>query len=288
MYNDNGYQQGHTLGYNPATTNNPFVDTLDSQAASRWPDLTRETGQTSQAGWQQQSMMDPNRAQNSPPFPDVFPGGGNWTIGPPNPPGWQPSMPRIPHNSQYYQLLQTQSRVPGMGGAPTSPTYPTSSSMSGFPQSQSYPPQYNSYGTAGTGGYATPPDVSQLDPVPQSQSWEQQNTSQQSFDPGYQNVSYQNQSHYSTGNYNPPQSSTIGSQGVEHPRDYIHKNKGYLEDRNEYHWKQVLNAFDALEEAWSKRAQQLQMEQQAYAQYGNNASQYDSVSALHIPLKCGS
>lgn len=148
--------------------------------------------------------------------------------------------------------------------------------MSGFPQSQSYPPQYNSYGTAGTGGYATPPNVSQFDPVPQSQSWEQQNTSQQSFEPGYQNVSYQNQSHYSTGNYNPTQSSTIGSQGVEHPRDYIQKNKGYLEDRNEYHWKQVLNAFDALEEAWSKRAQQLQMEQQAYAQYGNNASQYDS------------
>jgi len=186
-------------------------------------------------------------------------------------------MPQIPHNSQYYQLMLSQNQAQSMGATPASPSYPNSNPMSGFSQSQSYPPQYGQYGGANTSGYANH-NVEQFDPMmnptPQSQSWGPQNLSQQLFDVSYQNPSYQSQSQFSTGNYN--LTSPAGPQGQEHPRDYIQKNKTSLENRDEYYWKQALNAFDALEDAWAKRVQQLQMGQQsARTQYGDG-SQYDN------------
>jgi len=276
MYNDGGYsQQGYTVGYSPATNNNPFLDSGDSNAANRWPDLSQDIPQASQASWQQQQQ--PTSMPSSSAYQDVFPGGGNWKVGPPNPPGYTPPMPQIPHNSQYWRLLQQHGQAQAMGAMPPSPSYSSPNPMNNFAQSQSYNPQFGQYDGANSGVYANS-GVAQFDPMmnptPQSQNWGQQNPSQQIFDANQQHPSYQTSPQFSTGTFNLTSPPT--SQAQEHPRDFIQKNKAYLESREEYYWKQALNAFDALEDAWAKRLQQLQMEQQSLRQYGQNGSQYDN------------
>ena len=54
--------------------------------------------------------------------------------------------------------------------------------------------------------------------------------------------------------------------GQEHPRDYIQKHKRELEIWDNASWKQALNAFDALKDAWTARGAQIaaQLRQAGY------------------------
>jgi hypothetical protein len=284
MYDDAQYtQQAYTLGYGPASTNNPFLDSEDSNS-NRWPDVSNDINQMSQTpqNWQQQ----PNRTGSATIIqPNVFPGGGNnWIIGPPNPPGWQPPMPQIPVTSQYYQLMlaqRTQAAQPAQANqvAPAtssiSPISQPTNPMASFSQTPTYS-QYTQY--PDTGGYSNPL-VSQFDPMAndfqQTQSWVQQNNPQVTYDQSFQNTGYENVTHYPTNNQTP--SSADDSQRI-HPRDYIQRNKSYLESWDQYHWQQAMNAFESLTEAWSKQTDKFNVEKQLQiARYGRYDPNLDTV-----------
>jgi hypothetical protein len=292
MYNDTQYtQQAYTLGYGPTSTNNPFLDSGDSNS-DRWPDVSNEISQTVQTpqNWQQQS----NLTGSSTSFqPNVFPGGGNnWVIGPPNPPGWQPPMPQIPITSQYYQLMLAQrSQAAPAQPAQANQVAPATSSITPISQqtnpvaSFSQAPTYPQYTQYDTGGYSNPL-ISQFDPMAntaqqtqqtqQTQSWVQPNNPQVIYDQSFQNTGYQNVAQYPTNNQTP--SSADDSQRI-HPRDYIQRNKSYLESWDQYHWQQAMNAFESLSEAWSKQVDKLNVEKQLQiARYGRYDPNLDTVS----------
>jgi hypothetical protein len=82
-------------------------------------------------------------------------------------------------------------------------------------------------------------EVAQFDPYgPISQGWGE--TAAQS----------QNQSQ------SPPSSTTYN--GHLHPREFIRTHKAELEAWDQYAWKQVLNAFDGLKDAWAARTKEVE------------------------------
>jgi len=272
MFNEFSYpQHAHTIGLGTTMSTNPFGEPTGFSAAERYPEIAPETQPQSQ-GWQPQQQSS-NRTGSTPLHPDVFPGGGNWTPGPPVPPGWQPSIPQIPHNSQFYQLMQAHAQV-GTGGTPTG----YSGSPTNFlPPSQGYA-QTSQYNPSDSTGYANP-TVAQFDPfnnsTPQSQTWGHPGTPQSHYGSTVPNVSSQSSSQYSATNYSPTPSTEFRA---IHPREYVQKNRIYLENWDQYHWKQALNSFDTLEEAWRNRLQQLQIEQSNQrSRYGVSDPTFDQL-----------
>jgi hypothetical protein len=94
-----------------------------------------------------------------------------------------------------------------------------------------------------------PPHLSEFDPFSAiSQGWEGQTLPQQS----------QPQ----------PIITTSSPSGQPHPRDYVRSHKAELESWDGYAWKQVLNAFDALKEAWEGRKKELEVRIAQVQMYG--------------------
>jgi len=204
-------------------------------------------------------------------------------MSPPPQPGqqFQPS-------SGFGQQLVAQVNATGYGQLPgqtqpQSPGYPAqyqNSYQTGYPQQQQaqsqyntgYPAQQQQYNTGLQSGYGQqqmqpqPPayqDVAQFDPYgPIAQGWgENPNQSQ---------------------NKSQPSSSTYN--GNPHPREFIRTHKAELEIWDPYAWKQVLNAFDELKDAWAARKKDVEGRiAQVQRDYGYTGQQ--EVARLYGVLK---
>jgi len=169
-----------------------------------------------------------------------------------------PPQPRqqFQPSSGFGQQLVAQANATGYGQIPgqmqpQSTGYPAqyqNSYQTGYPQQQQQQlqSQYNTaqqqqYNTGLQSGYGQqqmqpqpPPyqDVAQFDPYgPIAQGWGEN----------------PNQSP------NKSQSSSTTYNGNPHPREFIRTHKAELEIWDPYAWKQVLNAFDGLKDAWAAR-----------------------------------
>jgi len=135
------------------------------------------------------------------------------------------------------------------------------------PQSPGYPAQYqNSYQTGYT-GQQQQPQLQYNTGYPAQQ--QQYNTGLQSSYGGQQQMQPQPPAYQDVAQFDPyspiaqgwgenqnqsqPSSSSNSSNGHLHPREYIRTHKAELEVWDQYAWKQVLNAFDALKDAWAVR-----------------------------------
>ncbi|EKM58379.1 uncharacterized protein PHACADRAFT_252650 [Phanerochaete carnosa HHB-10118-sp] len=105
-------------------------------------------------------------------------------------------------------------------------------------------------------GYPTPPQYGTAYGYPQQQQ-PQQTQYLAEFDP-----------------YAPQQTSAQGqgpSQNkyqTPHPRDYVRNNKQGLESWDSYAWKQVMNCFDTLKDAWANRKKELEARMNAVSGQG--------------------
>lgn len=57
---------------------------------------------------------------------------------------------------------------------------------------------------------------------------------------------------------NPPPPTTSSFNGNHHPREYLRLHKAEIESWDTYSWKQLLNSFDALKDAWEGRKRELE------------------------------
>jgi hypothetical protein len=214
-------------------------------------------------------------------FPDI----STSSLSPPGGQSWQPQFqqqygiqtPTSPvyNSSQFFSSPYAQNQ--GYSGLPQQ----QSQAYTGYPQQypngsyQTYPAQeqgpygYNPQNTSGP-SYS---DVSQFDPYGSSY---QQNQSQSQLAPYQNNASrpspYPSQISQSYSQFLPQQQqqnqpySQQGSgpgvtnvpPGISHPRDYIRSHKSDLESWDSYTWKQLLNSFDALRDAWQSRQKELE------------------------------
>ncbi|KAI0077902.1 hypothetical protein K474DRAFT_1661139 [Panus rudis PR-1116 ss-1] len=117
-------------------------------------------------------------------------------------------------------------------------------------QQQQQPQQYSGYPTQyGQMGYGQPP-----------QQQQPQNTYLPEFDPLANSTSG-------------PTSSQAQTQGnsqyqTAHPRDFIRQHKAELEAWDPYYWKQALNAFDSLKEAWGARKRDIEARARSFGGAG--------------------
>ncbi|KAJ6494810.1 hypothetical protein C8R47DRAFT_384178 [Mycena vitilis] len=241
------------------TANNPFVP--DPQ--SRYPDLNgppaHDPSATQFTTWLQPGAQSPMGMQNQqqPLFQQ------------------QSSFQQQPTQPQF-----SQGYLPQQGFAPQSPSQfqPSSAfgqqlagqvngSSYGYLQAQS-PVASPGYNPVQQQLQNNPGYIAQFDPYSSiGQGWEgqvaqQQQQQQQQQQPPQQQQAQQGQGQPSNA---PP--------GQLHPRDYLRipSNKAQIERWDSYAWKQLLNAFDALKDAWEKRRKEVegniaQLQQQM--QYG--------------------
>lgn len=78
-----------------------------------------------------------------------------------------------------------------------------------------------------------------------------------------------------------------GPGGYQHPREFVRTHKAELEAWDAYAWKQLLNAFDALKDAWQRRKQEAEAQARnlaaaAYYDYGaaQESERLQGVSAI--------
>lgn len=115
------------------------------------------------------------------------------------------------------------------------------------------PQQQQQYGAGMQGGYGQPQmqpqptgyqDVAQFDPYgPIAQGWGEGGQQQQQ-----QQGSQPTSTSTSSTTYN----------GHPHPREFIRTHKAELEIWDPYAWKQALNAFDVLKDAWTARKKEVE------------------------------
>ena len=248
-----------------AFTNNPFISD-PTNAQSRFPDLTTPSppNNTQYTQWLQSAQPNAN-------------------------PYLQPGL----HSQQ--PLQQTSNLQPAYV-VPQQPSGIPFQPSSSFGQQLAVNMGGSSYGYLQAQGQPPPPPQQQQQQQLQQQEY---NTVQQQlqsptyiaqFDPyasigqGWDGQSqHQNlvQNPSNTGGYStsPTSSSSTSPSGDPHPRDYIRTHKVELEAWDGYAWKQLLNAFDALKNAWDMRTKDLgsqvaQLQQQlAYSGGGYYAGQ---------------
>ncbi|KAF7986481.1 hypothetical protein HWV62_31279 [Athelia sp. TMB] len=230
----------------PGLSNNPFLSD-PSDAHQRFPDLTSSA----------QSSFNPNPQQSYGQQGQGYgPGTGYGGYNSTNPLA-SPTFGTAGGFGQQQQQFPIQSSPTGYVGSSQIQSYQTQppvmnyqqTGFSGLPQQQQFSqqasfqqqglhPNYQQYLQPGYGqapiqqqqqqtGYQ---DVAQFDPYgPQSQQ-----PHQQLQQPG-------------------PQQTQTSSSNPSHPREYIRTHKAELEKWDAYSWKQVLNTFDMLKDAWNVR-----------------------------------
>ena len=103
---------------------------------------------------------------------------------------------------------------------------------------------------------SSPSYIAQLDPYSSiGQGWDGSQSQSQGSQMQMQNPTGM-QSPTGTGSF---QGGTSRSaKGEYHPREYIRTHKGEIESWDSYAWKQLLNAFDALKDAWETKKKELE------------------------------
>ncbi|KAF7794813.1 hypothetical protein EIP86_005955 [Pleurotus ostreatoroseus] len=209
----------------PELSNNPFID-HPTNALNRYPDIN---GTDSPAGTTSQftSWLQP-QGSNLP---------SNTGYGAPG------------QTAQYngYQAPQQQAQTGWPGNA------------GGYPQQQQQQQTYNS-------GYASPVGTQPTGrPFQPSSSFGQQLAGQinATYGPTPQQQQQQQPQQYAGYQTSPQYGSAYGyaqqqqqpqqTTSSPHPREYIQQNKAQMEAWDAYTWRQALNAFDGLREAWSTR-----------------------------------
>lgn len=221
----------------PALSNNPFID-HPANAHTRYPDINAVDPTPSSS--QFTSWMQPQTSQVNANPTGYFPGGqqsgfvGGYSAPQqsPYPNGGYPQQQGGGYNGGYTSPVQTQptglpfqpssafgQQLAGQLGGTYGPQPTPQQQYSGYPTNSQYGSSF---------GYQQP---------------QQQNQYLAEFDP------YSQQQNVMTS-----QPSQNGSQyKAPHPREYVRDHKTELEAWDGYHWKQTLNAFDALKESWQKR-----------------------------------
>jgi hypothetical protein len=226
--------------YATAYTNNPFISD-PTNAQSRFPDLSdpSHSNDSQYTQWiqsppthltqQQQRLYQQPQQQQQQQQPQQQQYGSNFQPGyfTPASPQQPTSMPFQPSSSFGQQLAATISGssygyLQGQGQSQPTGYNPVQQQL----QSPTYIPQFDPYSSIGQG-------------------WEPQNQTQT-----------QVHSPTTTGGYSASSSSTSPS-ADPHPREYIRNHKLELEAWDSYAWKQLLNAFDALKNAWDGRTKEL-------------------------------
>lgn len=239
-------------------TNNPFISTDPAQ--TRYPDLGSPQFDQSAAqyaphpGFQQQPMYTQQTSFSSPQLQQQYSQSSfvdpsqNYTGMNP-----QPSQPFQP-SSYFGQQLAAATQTPNMSGT----SYGYLQGQTTLSQPQQYTPVQQQLQNSGYGG------VAQFDPYSAiAQGWDGSQAVQQQQQQQQQVQQQQTQQY---GQMNPstpalgspaPTTTAKGPKGDLHPREYIRTHKSEVEAWDSYAWKQLLNSFDALKDAWSARKQEL-------------------------------
>ncbi|KAF8638293.1 hypothetical protein AX17_002313 [Amanita inopinata Kibby_2008] len=238
MYN-NSYGTASSL------SNNPFIDDPTNSRA-RFPDIshtpTSQSGSQS-ASWLPQSAVSATSAQST-----------GYSIQP------QSSFP------QYQQQQPFQVQPTGYSGHnPFQPTSAFGQQLAshvngggyGYPSGQNQQPQSPSYNSAQQQIYSNPGYVVQFDPyAPISQGWDGSFITGQS-----QNQSQHLSPTNSIGSFGASQThtptTTRSSSGALHPREYVRTYKTQVESWDGLTWKQLINTFETLKNAWEVRKKEL-------------------------------
>ncbi|KAH8100848.1 hypothetical protein BXZ70DRAFT_131125 [Cristinia sonorae] len=254
----------------PETSNNPFID-HSSNASARYPDISVVGSQPDNSGpytsWLQPSGSGAAYPQGSQDTGFGYPGGqGAGGYQPQQQqlqPGWNPNPTPGVYQQQASGLIS-----PPVQAQPTGRPFQPSSSFGqqlqgavngGYTMPQS--PQYAGYGAPSgpqyAGGYPQQPQYT-------PQHVQQQNAQYLSeFDPFSQLGSMNQASQTQPGSYG--QANTVGPYGQsnpgfqqQHPREYIRQHKAEMESWDNYTWKQALQTFEALKEAWFNRKREIE------------------------------
>jgi len=250
----------------PELSNNPFID-HPANALARYPDISGGSGITNGSNAYPSS---PLPSGSNPGYGGSYLGAGQPTgygggYQQPQQTGWagtpggyqqQPQQPQQPqgYGSGFASTpMQSQST-----GAPFQPSstfgQQLASQMTGYPgqqQQQQQPQQYGAspYATGYQTGYppsqpqpTQQPYLAEFDPYSRQA---QQQTQQMSKQPS--NASVGSSGGASQNGYRPP-----------HPREYIHQHKAELESWDPYAWKQIINSFEGLKDAWGVRKQEIE------------------------------
>ncbi|GJE88750.1 hypothetical protein PsYK624_048330 [Phanerochaete sordida] len=114
-------------------------------------------------------------------------------------------------------------------------------------------------------GYQATPQYGAAYGYPQQQQQQPQQTQYLAeFDP-YASQQQQQQTPAAQGQ---PPSSFQGNYKTPHPRDYVRSNKQELESWDSYAWKQVMNCFDGLKDAWATRKREIEARMNALSGQG--------------------
>jgi hypothetical protein len=236
--------------------NNPFVSD-PTNAQSRYPDI------------QSSNSPDPNAAQ----FTSwLQPGGSSSGFQMNQQPGmYQPQQ----QQQQYSQPQQFGSGFVGGNGFPN--PQPTGSfgfqPSSNFGQMMTGQVHGSSYGYLNGQNSSIPQQQTNYNPVQQQlqspsyvpsldpyssigQGWDGSNQSMQSptgTNPGGSGF----QSPQGGFGTSTPSTTSTSATGQKHPREYIRVHKTEIESWDQYAWKQLLNSFDDLKEAWSARKKEI-------------------------------
>lgn len=234
-------------GYNsPPLTNNPFISD-PTNAQSRFPDISGS------------NSPEPNASQFT-----------SWMQ-----PGGSQQQQQQQYQQQYQQQQQMPPQLSGVGYNPTGMT-PQFQPSSGFGQQmvgQISGSSYNYLQGPSTPQTAYNPvqqqlqnptysAVAQLDPYSSLGQWNSNNPP---------SAPQQQSSSFVTSPTSPtsPITTSRSATGAIHPREYIKSHKAEIESWDPYAWKQFLNVYDELKEAWAVRkkevdgrAQQLLMQMQ--------------------------
>lgn len=261
-------------GYNSSTTNNPFISDSTS-AQSRYPDLSSSSPSPDPSGSQFTSWLKPGGSQQQ------------------------------YEQQQYHQQIPPQ--FSGIGYQPTGAIDGNSFITPQFQPSSGFGQQMLGQMTGSSYSYLQGQNSSALGQTSYNP------VQQQLRSPGYNNIaqfdpysSIGGQSgNPSSAQHQPPsfQSPTSpispttpittsrSASGAIHPREYIKTHKAEVESWDPYAWKQLLNAFDDLKEAWASRkneidgrAQQLLMQMQYSGGYHPQMQQ----EAERLRTVCGS
>ncbi|KAH6913084.1 hypothetical protein BKA70DRAFT_1558498 [Coprinopsis sp. MPI-PUGE-AT-0042] len=245
--------------------NNPFFNANDpSHASSRYPDISggspshqqQQQGQWSNPGtsYQQQQTGYGQQFQQQPQlqYGQQGYGGGGYL----SPTG---STMQSPYNggSQFYQPNNSYGQQSGPVMSGTSYSY-LSGQLTGMPQQMQQ--QQQQLGPAQQQIANNPGYVAQFDPYGPLGSWDGgsgQNQQQQQYQQAQQQQQgYQNQNGYDTSQYLiPPTGPTPGvsPNGDPHPKEFVRTHKAMLDKWDAFTWKQLLNTFEALKNAWGSR-----------------------------------
>lgn len=279
MYQQSGSQSGGHQR-NPSL-NNPF----SSPASQRYPEITPSSNEPGGqfTSWLQPSGLPASPYQQQPQQQSPVP------YGSPSPGSYGGGAVYVDPNQQHGGVAAFQPAAPTGYGFPAQSLGQAGSSygyMSPQPQQQQQQQQYTpAQQQLQSSNYAS---VAALDPysgLGQLGSQQQPQAQQQQGAWGSQPPAQQSSSSSAT-------SATSNSpSGEPHPRALLRTHKTALESWDTYAWKQLLNSFDSLKGAWSRRKDesedrlnQLQLQIGATAGYGyyDPGVQQESIRLLDV------